>query len=37
MLLQKVPAYIDECARAAVIGEFVDKSFGLLDHSFEGC
>jgi hypothetical protein len=36
MLLQEVSADIDECAAAAVVGEFVDEGFGLLDDAFEG-
>jgi hypothetical protein len=35
VLLQEVLPNIDESARAAIISELVDKSFGLLDEAFE--
>jgi hypothetical protein len=36
MLLQEVSADVNEGAAAAVVGEFVDEGFGLLDDAFEG-
>jgi len=36
MLLQEVSADVDEGAAAAVVGEFVDEGFGLLDDALEG-
>jgi hypothetical protein len=37
MLLQIVPSHVDECARPAVVSEFGNEGFGLLDEAFESC
>lgn len=36
MLLQEVSADMNERAAAAVVGEFVDEGFSLLDDALEG-
>lgn len=37
VLLQEIPAYVDEGARAAVFGELSDQCFGLLDDALYRC
>jgi hypothetical protein len=37
MLLQIVSSYIDKCAGPAVVSEFGDEGFGLLDEALESC
>ena len=37
ILLQEVPAYVDESARPTVVGEFSNEGFGLLNEALDGC
>jgi hypothetical protein len=37
ILLQKVAPHIDKGARATVLGQLGNESFGLLDKALEGC
>jgi hypothetical protein len=37
MLLQIVPSYVDKGAGPAVVSEFGDECFGLLDEALESC
>ena len=37
ILPKKVPSDVDKSARSTIVGEFVDKGFGLLDKALQSC